>query len=513
MPLTSKQSSRPDVLLLPWLVGLLPILLGLAVLYWQAERSLRQEAQHTAGEALAQFELMLDNVSQAARELQPQAGTPCELVTHDLRDQVTRRPFVRSTNLISNGSLYCSSLFGLAVESVDPHRYVDGMLRLMPGNPVTPDRALLVYRLDDGRRGALSTVDGYHLANALRLIGRGTGLVLQVGPAWMSADGKVHSSTPPQFDIAAPLTRSERYPFAIHSGYPAASIWQLMRSEYAGLFGLLVLLGVLCGVTCRWSLNRVQSPRQGLQRALDAQQFLPYYQPIVRASDGQWAGVEVLMRWQHPTEGLVRPDLFIPQAEESGLIVPMTRLLMRQVAAQLAPQAHSLVDGFHISLNITARHFQDAGLYADCKQLLDAFPAGKVSLVLELTERELIMPTPQVHTLFEQLRALGVRLSIDDFGTGHSSLAYLREFRVDYLKIDQSFVAMIGVDALSSHILDSIIELSGKLELGVIAEGVETEAQRCYLAEQKVDFLQGYLYARPMPAAALLAALKAGAAA
>ncbi|AMK31380.1 Rtn protein [Pseudomonas putida] len=130
-------------------------------------------------------------------------------------------------------------------------------------------------------------------------------------------------------------------------------------------------------------------------------------------------------------------------------------------------------------------------------------------LTLELTERKLIEPTPVTLELFERLHAMGVMIALDDFGTGQSSLNYLRQFQVDYLKIDQSFVAMIGGDALSQHILDTIIELSAKLGLGIVAEGVETEVQRDYLARHGVDFQQGYLFARPMPAGELLLALAA----
>lgn len=195
----------------------------------------------------------------------------------------------------------------------------------------------------------------------------------------------------------------------------------------------------------------------------------------------------------------MRPDLFIPLAEHSGLIVPMTRALLRQTAAQLAPHSGRFHPGFHIGVNITARHCQDLALVEDCREFLAAFAPGQVTLVLELTERELIEPTDITRRLFDALHALGVMIAIDDFGTGHSSLGYLRNFNVDYLKIDQSFVAMIGADALSRHILDSIIELSGKLDLGVVAEGVETVEQCEYLAAQGVDFLQGYLFGRPLP--------------
>lgn len=232
---------------------------------------------------------------------------------------------------------------------------------------------------------------------------------------------------------------------------------------------------------------------------MNANEFVPYFQPVVRGAPHQWSGCEVLMRWKHPKEGLVRPDLFIPLAEDSGLIVPMTRTLMHQVAAQLARHADLLPASFHIGINITAHHCRDLALVEDCREFLSAFAQGQVILVLELTERELIEPTNITFQLFEALHDMGVLIAIDDFGTGHSSLAYLRNFNVDYLKIDQSYVAMIGADALSSHILDSIIELSGKLKLGIVAEGVETTEQCEYLTAHGVDLLQGYLFGRPMP--------------
>jgi len=177
----------------------------------------------------------------------------------------------------------------------------------------------------------------------------------------------------------------------------------------------------------------------------------------------------------------------------------MTRSLLCQTASLLAPHTQLLHPNFHIAVNITARHCQDMDLVQDCKKFLNTFPDGQVKLVLELTERELIMPTDMTHKLFQELHELGVMIAIDDFGTGHSSLGYLRDFNVDYLKIDKSFVAMIGANALSKHILDSIIQLSAKLDLGIIAEGVETLEQRDYLASQGVDLLQGYFFGHPVP--------------
>ena len=500
MPFTAHRPNRQSVrVALPWLAAAVPMVLGVVILYWQAQSALELTAQTTAEQAIGQFELMLDNLSESAQILLPLAGKPCSEVEFTLRDQVTRRPFVRSTTLSVNNQIYCGSLLGSYQEAVNPDLFVDGHLWLMTGNVVTPNQAVMVYRLADGQRAAMATVDGYHLANALRLIGRDTELVLQVGNHWLAATGEVHQGTPPEAPVTPIQARSNRYPFSIHTGYASGETWQLLRTQYQGLFGLLVFLGLLAGAICRWALRRAHSPYQELLRAIDASEFVPYYQPLVRGNDGLCNGAEVLMRWAHPRQGLVRPDLFIPYAEDCGLIVPMTRLLMQKAALEIAAHIQHFADGFHIGINITESLCQDPSFYDECVMFLSAFAPGKVTLVLELTERELVRPTAQTQALFERLHALGVLIAIDDFGTGHSSLAYLREFNVDYLKIDQSFVAMIGVDALSGHILDSIIELSAKLDLGIVAEGVETEVQRAYLAEHKVDLLQGYLFGKPMP--------------
>jgi sensor c-di-GMP phosphodiesterase-like protein len=507
MPL--KANTRPSGIRLAvtLLSGLLPVLLGFVILYMQAERVLRLNSQHTAEEATRQFELMLDNTAQAAHELLPLAGKSCIDVNLALREQVTRRPFVRSTNLLWDDTLYCSSLFGDYHEKIAPGDYANGQLLLMKGNPVTPDTALLVYRLSDGKRGAMSTLDGYHLSNLLRLIGRQKLLLLQVGPNWLSADGSFHEGDAPEFPVAENRQTSSRYPFSVMAGFPEGEVWRYMSSEYPPVFSLLLFFGVIAGLIGHVIQKRSSSPTLEMQRALDAGEFVPYFQPVVQARSKKCTGVEVLMRWSHPKEGLVRADLFIPFSEHCGLIVPMTRSIMQQTARLLAPRSASFDEPFHIGINITADHCLDLALVEDCRQFLDAFAPGSIHLVLELTERKLIEPTAITHQLFEQLHDLGVMIAIDDFGTGHSSLGYLRQFNVDFLKIDQSFVATIGIDTLSSHILDSIIELAAKLDLATIAEGVETLEQSEYLTAHHVNYLQGYLFGRPMPAADFINAL------
>jgi len=424
-----------------------------------------------------------------------------------LREQVTRRPFVRSIYLVWDNTIYCSSLFGDYDQKIKATDDSAGRLLLMKGNPITPDTALLEYRLSEGKQGATSTLDGYHLSNVLRMIGRQTLLLLQVGPNWLTADGKFHEGPLPHLPVGQSKLTSSRYPFAVEAGFAEGEVWRYMRSEYPPLFSLLIFFGVIGGSIGHFVQKRSSSPTHEMQRALESAEFIPYFQPVVYSDNKKWSGIEVLMRWNHPKEGLVRPDLFIPFAEHSGLIVPMTRSLMKQTATLLGPVSASFATPFHIGINITASHCQDLELVKDCREFLNAFAPGSIHLVLELTERELIKPTAITLQLFEQLHELGVRIAIDDFGTGHSSLGYLRQFNVDFLKIDQTFVAMIGVDTLSSHILESIIELAIKLDLAMVAEGVETQEQSDYLTAHNVHFLQGYLFGRPMPGAELINAL------
>jgi sensor c-di-GMP phosphodiesterase-like protein len=507
MPLKAKTRTRSVRAAVALLSGLLPVLLGFVILYMQADRALQQRARQTAEEAIRQFELMLDNTAQAARELLPLAGQRCIDVNLALREQVTRRPFVRSTNLIWDDAIYCSSLFGDYHEKIASGNYGGGRLVLMKGNPITPDTALLVYRLGEGKRGAMSTLDGYHLSNVLRMIGRQTLLALQVGPNWLMADGKFHEGALPDFPVARENLTSSRYAFSVEAGFPEGETWRYMASEYPSLFSLLIFFGVISGIIGYFLQKGASSPTHEMKRALEAGEFVPYFQAVVHGDTKKLSGIEVLIRWNHPKEGLVCPDLFIPFAEHSGLIVPMTRSLMQQTVALLAPLSASFDDPFHIGINITASHCQDLELVADCREFLAAFVPGSIHLVLELTERQLIEPTAITLQLFEQLHDLGVKIAIDDFGTGHSSLGYLRQFNVDFLKIDQSFVAMIGIDTLSGHILDSIIELAAKLDLATVAEGVETVEQSDYLTRHNVNFLQGYLYGRPMPGAEFISAL------
>jgi diguanylate cyclase (GGDEF)-like protein/PAS domain S-box-containing protein len=237
----------------------------------------------------------------------------------------------------------------------------------------------------------------------------------------------------------------------------------------------------------------------GLRQALERGELSLHYQPKVCLRTGAVRGMEALLRWQHPTLDMVSPLRFIGVAEETGLIVPIGRWVVRTACAQnrawqlagLAPQ--------RVAVNLSTRQFQAPGLVDEIVAALADSGLKPQYLELELTESLMMHNVDAAVDVMTRLKKLGVALSIDDFGTGYSSLAYLRQFPVDYLKIDQSFVRDMLGDPDVAAIVRSIIGLAHSLNFKVVAEGVETEAQLAYLRRHQCDEMQGYLFSRPLP--------------
>ena len=227
----------------------------------------------------------------------------------------------------------------------------------------------------------------------------------------------------------------------------------------------------------------------------------------VRAA--KMVGVEALMRWQHPRQGQISPDRFIPLAEDSGLIVPMGEWVLRAACRQLALFAtHEELSKRSIAVNLSARQLAHPDFVSTVKQILNTTGAPPWRLKLEITESMLLTDIDQTIEKLHALSSMGIQLSLDDFGTGYSSLSYLKRLPLDQLKIDQSFVRDVLLDASDAAIARSIIGLADSLGLTVIAEGVETQEQREFLAEQGCFAYQGYLFGRPAPLADFEALLR-----
>jgi diguanylate cyclase (GGDEF)-like protein len=250
-----------------------------------------------------------------------------------------------------------------------------------------------------------------------------------------------------------------------------------------------------------------------LRRALDEKQLEVKYQPLVRLEDGRMLGVEALLRWHHPELGLVPPLEFIPLAEESGLIVSIGSFVLNESCRQLKTWQAEHPDEHpdYVSVNLSVRQFQREGhVVEDVRAALEAAGLDGSHLMLEITESVLMEDREPIIRDLDALRALGVRIAIDDFGTGYSALSYLREFPIDTVKMDRSFVNNLGNDAADSALVRSVVELGEALDMQIIAEGIEGQGQLDSVTGLRCDIGQGYFFAPPLDASAMRDLLNGG---
>lgn len=237
-----------------------------------------------------------------------------------------------------------------------------------------------------------------------------------------------------------------------------------------------------------------------LRRAIEDEVPQPFFQPIVAASDRRIVGMEVLVRWFTEAEGMIRPDHFIPLAEETGLVVPLDRLVLRRAARQIHAWRQTLPESypFYVSVNLSAYDLREPDVCDYIKGVLDELELPTSAIRLELTESAIIGNVSRMIQIVAQLRSMGFKVLLDDFGTGYSSLSYLHKFQFDVLKIDQSFVRELGREGREHDIVRAIVSLASALDLQVVAEGVETEEQFALLKEIGCDYCQGYLFSKPV---------------
>jgi EAL domain-containing protein (putative c-di-GMP-specific phosphodiesterase class I) len=239
-----------------------------------------------------------------------------------------------------------------------------------------------------------------------------------------------------------------------------------------------------------------------LRRAITADEFVVHYQPIIALADGDLVGVEALVRWCRGGEMLLSPADFIPVAEEMGLIVPIGRWVLHESMRQVRSwqDRHRGLHRMGLSVNISARQLRQPELVDDIVEALRATRFDAACLTLEITETALMRDTSRALETLHRLRGLGIRLALDDFGTGYSSLSYLREFPIDVIKIDKSFVDGIARGSEEAAVARAVIELGRTLNMDTVAEGVEGVHQLDELRSLRCDFGQGYHFSRPLSA-------------
>ncbi|QGH63321.1 EAL domain-containing protein [Serratia proteamaculans] len=488
--------------LLAGAVGLAILLLSLYTRYYQEIGTIEQNRQVLATRTVAKINDLLTPAKQQAERSMPLLGSTCEEVIPTLRFRAAQNQALRAMLLVKDGVIYCSSLFGTRkyiFSTILPSVANDGAkLVLRPSLSVAKGVPTLIMwtpaQPDNNSNGVLHVFNIELLANFLLEPQEpyAQRVVLNVGNYSLEYGRReILRSNTLTTDLRF-TAKSARYPFSISLFGPQASMLALAALPRHIPLSLLISL-LAAYVVYLLTANRM-SLSYHIGHAISHREFRVYCQPIINAETGRCVGVEMLLRWKNKRQGWISPDVFIPLAEQHGLIIALTRYLMNTVVEnlQLFPPRPS----FYISINVAAEHFNGVTIIDDIRRLwLPAHPMP--SLMLELTER-----TALSEIQYEQIKTLkemGIMLAIDDFGTGHSSLSYLKKLSPDVLKIDRGFTAAIGTDAINATVTDTIITLAQRLKLRLVAEGVETAEQADYLRSREVNALQGFYFAKPMP--------------
>lgn len=482
-------------------IGLLTLILTLSIRIYEQTRVINQDQQRIARHTIQKLEALLQPANSVPFAPLIQPGQNCLSQQPALQRMVSLLQTLRAIALVRDDQILCSSLIGSV--SYDFNQLLpqlalgashlqlrtsthgaDSIPTLVLWRPDGPDKdngLLFVYNIGVLTNFLLEPQPPYAQSIVLNVLDKS----LEYGKNQIT----------PRVDMTQnPIVfiRSGIYDFSVSIyGDDAAT---LAWSELLTHLPLSLLISLLTAFAIYLLSGSRISLAYPISQAISHREFQVYCQPIINSADGRCVGIETLMRWKNHRQEWISPDVFIPLAEQHGLIIPLTRYLIKQVVEKLA--LFPARSDFYISINVAAQHFNDMVIVDDIRQLwLSAEP--RLSLMLELTERTHLqeLTTEQI----SELKEMGIMLAIDDFGTGHSSLSYLKTLTPDVLKIDQAFTASIGTDAINATVTDTIITLAQRLKVKLIAEGVETLEQADYMRKRKVDALQGYYFSRPMP--------------
>lgn len=354
---------------------------------------------------------------------------------------------------------------------------------LVPGNNLIP--AVVVGRLQAHFIARVSLADGTFVASRL-------------SHPDLSVEGV------PAFETQV---LSDRYPLALSIAVPSAALWQNYRELF--LYGNAggVALAVISILGALAVSRQMEGPVREIENAIRRGDFIPYYQPVMCIRTGKLLGCEVLVRRKRGNR-IEGPGAFIPLVEATGQIFEITRILMARARDEM-DAAYGLRPHLKMSFNLVADHFNDTRIVEDVEDIFESAKINLDQIVLEVTERQPLPNLAAARVIIAKLQELGVRISLDDVGTGHGGLSYLLKLGVDQMKMDKMFTDAIGTDRYSTAIIDTLVKLAADMNIEFIAEGVETFEQIAYLRDHGVDAAQGYVFSPPLPGELFLKLIQA----
>ncbi len=498
-------------------VACVPILLVEYSLSAYVERSARTKLDALARGALGLAELRLESAMASLVDLSRSVDGCDQRSLEIMRKSVSASLPVKEISVLDDSGVTVCTNFGdggepRAVSRELPladGRFEIALIRFRDRN----DRALRL-RLDRKNAkplGALvpaeflvpDTLDGdFQNGRSLRLVLDNAEIVAArpTGDEGMSID---HTRT-----LGVHL-KSERFPVAIVVERSRATL----ADEYRDLMGVgrigsaLVTILALAFVALYFRRNRTD-PLVQFREAIEHSEIVPYFQPTIDIRTGKLVGAEVLARWRRPDGTMVSPATFIPLAERSGLIYPMTHALMKRVCADVGA-AHASRPHLNVAFNLYAGHFANDSIIGDLKAIFAKSQISLSQIVLEVTEREPLPDLDLARNIIGRLQELGIRVAIDDVGTGHGGLSYLMKLGVNAIKIDKMFIDAISTERHSQTIIETLLELARTMDIEVIAEGVENFEQVEYLRRKGVHQAQGFVFAPALPASSYIALIEA----
>jgi sensor c-di-GMP phosphodiesterase-like protein len=487
-------------------------------LWWAEQRNLEEQVarvDRAASVVLARMDQMADETFEMFRVMKAgKAIDPCsEQNIRLMRRVAMEKDQLRAVGYVKNDYMVCSS-FGrhdtgrpgipLGPTFVEPSRLgsvVRAKVRfeLLPGMTFLTSTEVssgytAIIRSEQALLGAESDITwGVFLsAKKTPLVSSG-----DINPAWMEALGNAPERHINLGGYLVALKKSPRYNFASFAAIKQSSVAEGLRQTAMVMVPAGLAAGLVLALAVFYVTRYQMSLRSLIKGALRRHEFFLVYQPIIELRGGSCIGAEALIRWRRPDGSFVRPDLFIPVAEESGLIHEITKEVMLLVARD-ASRFLRANPRLHIAINLSSKDLVMAETGQLLKDLILGMGVRAANIMVEATERG-FMQAEVARRIMDDIHSLQVKIAIDDFGTGYSSLSYLEKFKLDYLKIDKSFVDTMGGETATSQVAPHIIEMAKSLKLEMIAEGVETEAQVRYLQQRGVQYAQGYFYAKPMP--------------